>query len=149
MLSTQEVFLIKRGAKVPAEAYLKLDTAGRRKALDTTLAGITWADDPRATQNTNRPAGIDTIEWFASPLDQCRTQLRLADLASRKGLGPIADILRQNPGGSFGPEWPDVRHKGGSEAGVLFVSWRLVGKDGRVLVLAGASRRCALLRRSS
>jgi beta-lactamase class A len=136
MLSTREVFLIKRGTKVPAETYLKLDIAGRRKALDT-LAGITWADDPRATQNTNTPASIDTIEWFASPLDQCRTQLRLADLGSRKGLGPIADILRKNPGTQFGPEWTDVRFKGGSEAGVLFVSWRLVAKDGRVFVMAG------------
>ncbi len=137
ILSTREVFLIKRGSKVPAEAYLKLDTAGRREALDTTLAGVTWADDPKATQNTNRPASIDTIEWFASPLDQCRTQLRLADLASRKGLGPIAGILRENPGMQFGPEWTDVRFKGGSEAGVFFLSWRLVGKDGWVFVLAG------------
>jgi hypothetical protein len=137
MISTRELFLMKRGNKVPADVYLKLDEAGRRKALDTTLAGITWSDDPKAAQNTATPAAIDTIEWFASPLDQCRTQLRLAQLATRHGLEPIADFLRKNPGMQFGPEWTDVRFKGGNEAGVVFASWRLVRNDGRLFVLAG------------
>lgn len=139
MLSTRELFLLKWGRTLPASAYLAMDTAARRRALDTTLAGVGLVADGVATADTTRPAMIDEIEWFASPLDQCRTQLRLAELARRPGLEPVADILRANPGLPFDPAWTDVRFKGGSEAGVVFGSWRLTRNDGRTVVLAGGA----------
>ena len=135
---TREMFLLKWGRTLPAADYLALDTEGRRAALDG-LAGVTLAADLDPALDPSVPRLLDRIEWFASPADECRTQLRLADLATRPGLEPVADILRINPGVPFGEEWTDVRFKGGSEVGLVFVSWRLERRDGRVYVLAGGA----------
>ena len=137
MLSTREFFLIKYGRTLPATEYVAMDADTRRIALDDRLAGVQLADDIPADVDWGTPAHIDTVEWFASPLDQCRTHVRLAQLASRAGLEPIVEILRLNPGVPFDPRWTDVRFKGGSETGVVFTSWRLERADGLVVVLAG------------
>jgi beta-lactamase class A len=139
MLSTRELFLLKHGRTVTAHTYIALDPQSRRTTLDTTLAGVTLAADLPVDVDTTKPTAIDTIEWFATPLDECRTHLRLAALAAKPGLAPVADILRINPGIPFGPEWTDVRFKGGSEAGVAYVSWRFTRNDGRSYTLAGGA----------
>jgi beta-lactamase class A len=138
LLGTRELFLLKRGRTLPAAPYLALDPEARRAALDR-LAGVTLAADIPADTDWTTPAAIDEIEWFASPLDECRTQVRLAELASHAGLAPVADILRLNPGVPFDAAWTDVRFKGGSETGVAYGSWRLTRRDGRTFVLAGGA----------
>jgi len=48
----------------------------------------------------SEPRDLD-LEWFATPGDMCRTQVYLAELATRPGLEPVADILSINPGGGL------------------------------------------------
>ena len=50
----------------------------------------------------------------------------------------MLDILSINPGVPFDEVvWPFVGYKGGSEPGVLAVSWLLERNDGRLFFLAG------------
>jgi Beta-lactamase enzyme family/ORF 12 gene product N-terminal len=137
MLSTRELFVLKFGRSVAAADYLALPAQERRTLLDDRIADLTLAAELDPTFQPTSPTHISDLEWFASPSDMCRTHLRLAELATHPGLEPVADILTANPGVSFGPEWEDVRYKGGSEPGVLFTAWRLQHRDGRVFVVAG------------
>jgi Beta-lactamase enzyme family/ORF 12 gene product N-terminal len=137
MLSTRELFVLKFGHSVPAADYLALPGEQRRTLLDGPIADLSLAAELDPTDQPTSPTRITELEWFATPTDMCRTHLRLAELAARPGLEPIAEILAANPGVPFGPEWEDVRYKGGSEAGVLFTAWRLQHRDGRVFVVAG------------
>jgi hypothetical protein len=101
--------------------------------LDPTLATAPNADGLAQDQ----PRNLD-IEWFASPLDLCRTLVHLDDLASRPGLEPVADILSMNPGAMLDTgEWTDIRHKGGSEPGVTAFAWWLARNDGERYVVVG------------
>jgi hypothetical protein len=136
-LSTRELFLLKWGTTLSSADYLALDAAGRRNALDERLAGVSLLDDLPAGFTPDKPTDIDTIEWFATPADLCRTHVYLARLALRPGLEPVAAILSANPGMALDARWTDVRFKGGSEPGVLFGAWRLADASGRAYVLAG------------
>jgi hypothetical protein len=52
-------------------------------------------------------------------------------------LAPIRRILAQNPGIAFDKKtWPYVAFKGGSEPGVLSLTWLLERSDGRSFVLS-------------
>jgi Beta-lactamase enzyme family/ORF 12 gene product N-terminal len=137
MLSTRELFVLKFGRSVPAMEYLALSVQERRALLDGRIAGLTLAAELDPTFQPTSPTHITDLEWFATPADLCRTHLRLAELATHPGLEPVAEILAANPGVPFGPEWTDVRYKGGSEPGVLFTAWRLQHRDGRTFVVAG------------
>jgi hypothetical protein len=83
------------------------------------------------------PRLIDTIEWFASPIDLARAIAILEAESSRPGLGPLRQILAINPGISFNhTTWPYVAYKGGSEPGVISTTWYLQRRDGRRFVLS-------------
>jgi Beta-lactamase enzyme family/ORF 12 gene product N-terminal len=137
LLSTREFFLLKFGRSVQAADYLALPAEDRRALLDGRIANLTVAAEIDPTFEPRTPNHITDLEWFATPTDLCRTHLRLGDLATHLGLEPVGEILAINPGLPFGPEWEDVRYKGGSELGVLFAAWRLQHRDGRVFVVAG------------
>jgi hypothetical protein len=137
MLTTRELFLLKWGTTVPATEYLALDEAGRRQVLDERLGGVDLVEGLGAAFRPGAPTAVEELEWFATPLDMCRTHVWLASLAARPGLEPVAEILALNPGLPFPDRWRDVRFKGGSEPGVMFVAWRLEQTDGRVFVVAG------------
>ena len=82
------------------------------------------------------PRGIEEAEWFASPFECCRAiaeirsiELSLPEGAVRDGL---SQVLRSNPGMGFdGEVWKSVGFKGGSEPGVLSLTWLLERADGR------------------
>jgi hypothetical protein len=86
------------------------------------------------------PRYVQTLEWFATPAEMCATVLELAELASRKGLEPIDQILSINPGlpQDAQARWDRVWFKGGSEPGVLALVYRLRSgeRDRAVVVLA-------------
>jgi hypothetical protein len=87
------------------------------------------------------PRNIDTIEWFASADDICRLYTTLAALAREPELAKIADVLSRNPGGIGlnSSEWKTTWFKGGSEPGVLTVSYLATTTTGQsyvVVVLA-------------
>ncbi|MEU0567455.1 serine hydrolase [Nonomuraea sp. NPDC005983] len=129
-LSTRELFALK-GADYPrlAERYLSLGTAQRRdylaKVVDKVpLPGIVpWA----------KPRELNTVEWFASPEDVCRVYAKLAGLRSKE----IGQIMSANGGGLGLPPgtWPTVWYKGGSEPGLLDLSYLARTSSGRTFVV--------------
>lgn len=77
--------------------------------------------------------------FLASPQDLCRTLVHLDELAGTPGLESVAEVLSLNPGLPFDTEtWTNARFKGGSEPGVLALSWWLAHADGHRFVVAGA-----------
>jgi hypothetical protein len=118
-----------------ADAYLAADAAGRRKLLDGEVAGssISIAD----LADWNSPRHIDTLEWFASTADLCAAMFALRELSAQPGLGSVSDILAVNPGITVDRvSWSYVGFKGGSEPGVLQLTWLLRRADNRWFVLS-------------
>lgn len=148
LMSTGAFFQLKFISAAPnADDYRALDAAGRSDLLDQIESSVLpWAAGVDAVGTTNAdgvdidaPRDLD-IEFFATPSDICRTHVHLAELAATPGLEPVADILEINPGAGLPFDtnrWPAIRYKGGSEPGVLAVTWWLERNDGRRFVIAG------------
>ncbi|MEV4112270.1 serine hydrolase [Nonomuraea sp. NPDC049695] len=125
-LTTRELFVLK-GADYPrhAKRYLSLGTAGRRAYLDKVVAKV-----PRSGITAwTAPRELDTLEWYASPADLCEVYSHLAALPD----GHIGEVLSINDAG-LGLDkgrWPSVWFKGGSEPGVLDLSYLARSSDGR------------------
>jgi hypothetical protein len=136
LLSTRELFLFKLNPdKASASDYLKLDTAGRRQLL-AALAGATPSIE--AASHWATPRHIDSIEWFASGMDLCGVMAHLAMLSELPGLEPLRGVLSKNPGMQHSIDrqaFPFVGYKGGSEVGVLNLTWLARAKNERWYVI--------------
>ena len=135
MLTTRELFALKLAAPAALrEAFAAASTAERRRllpridALVPTLAsGNGWT----------APRSIDTLEWFASPADLAHAIAALVAEARDPALRPVRAILAINPGVQVDrKQWSYVGFKGGSEPGVLSMTWYLEREDGRAFVLS-------------
>ena len=136
-LTTREMFILKLGQWPElAKRYLAANQAGRRALL----AGIDRAPLPAlaAARTWTTPRDIDSIEWFASASDICRAYASLAALAARPGLSPVGGALSANDGGlQLDPaRWKTVWFKGGSEPGVLTLTYLATTRTGRSYVVA-------------
>ncbi|MEO9131923.1 MAG: serine hydrolase [Sphingomonas sp.] len=140
-LSTLDMFKLKGVAGgALGTRYLALDEKGRRALIEgevrnTPLSAI----DPKLFAN-GKPQSIDTIEWFASPLDLVRV---MDWLRRNTETGPAAEaraILSKNSG--VGPvvagAWRYLGYKGGSEPGVMNMTFVLQGQDGSWYALTGS-----------
>ncbi len=128
-LSTRELFLLKGALTRPqALDYIALDAEGRRAFLDGELAGRSL----REVRPWSFPTFVDELEWFASPEDLCGAMSSLKLLSEAPGGEPVAQILSINPGIPFDAQaWPFIGFKGGSEPGVLNLTWLLRREDER------------------
>lgn len=135
-ITTRDMFVLKATKDADlAKAYLAADAAGRRALLDGQVASTPIAATDLADWTT--PRQIDTLEWFASTADLCAAMATLRDLGRKPGLGPVLDILAVNPGMPVdNARWPYVGFKGGSEPGVLQLTWLLRRADDRWFVLS-------------
>jgi beta-lactamase class A len=135
-LSTRELFVLKLGLKPDeVERYLKLPEARRREYLDKTLASRAPSIDFAGTWKTAR--WVDKIEWFASSNDLCRTMAALWTRAQDPKTARVLDVLAKNPGLPIDTKvWPYVGFKGGSEPGVVNMTYLLRRDDGRWFVVA-------------
>lgn len=118
-LTTREVFVLKAGDEAARNAYLSLDRAGRLAMLRSLETSDIQLSEIMAAL-TGDPVALD-IEWFASARDISRILDRLKD-------DPVArSILAVNKGLSEEAfaGWDYVGYKGGSEQGVLNLSWLL------------------------
>ncbi|MEU4407421.1 serine hydrolase [Streptosporangium sp. NPDC023963] len=129
-LTTRELFLLK-GVNHPAQAsaYLALDTAGRRAYLKDTVAKQSLSD----IVLWQKPREIDTVEWFGSPRDVCRAYAGLLKLGGRQ----VSAVMSANDLGLKldRKKWPVVWAKGGSEMGVLDLSYLARSAGGRTYVV--------------
>jgi beta-lactamase class A len=132
-LGTRELFLLKEtGHADRAQAYLALDAAGRRAYLDGPVAQL-----PRegfAGTDALAPVAIDRLEWFASASDLCRAMdwlRRHTDGGAKSPAAAARGVLAINPGTDLDrATWPYIGFKGGSEPGVLNLTWLLQRRDG-------------------
>lgn len=125
-LSTSELFKLKTPANQKlAEQYLKLDAKGKRRFLNDTIAPIRR----ETVEPYGEPRFVESLEWFASSADVCR----LLDSIRRQTTtdATARQILAINPGLSISPErWQFAGYKGGSEPGVLNMSYLLQSEIG-------------------
>jgi beta-lactamase class A len=135
MFSTEEVFQLKLSAPEElVEEYLAADVEERRRLLETEVAELPL--NPGLAGWWRSPIRIDTIEWFASAEELCRAMATLDAWSQEPGLEPITAILAINPGLPFDPSaWEYVGFKGGSEIGVLNLTWLLRHVDGGTYVM--------------
>jgi beta-lactamase class A len=134
LLSTQAV----TGLKMPANAPLRDRFLAADDAAQTKL--LAEAGDRLRLKNldlsvyTGGPNQIDTIEWFASPADIAR----LLEMLDREGDPVTRAILKINPG--IPPvnarRWDYLGYKGGSEPGIMGMSFLLRSKTGERYVVS-------------
>jgi hypothetical protein len=124
-LATNEAFKLKSSLATPLRiAYVAGDTARRRAllgSLDTVVAGEGLRSAPMA---------IESIEWFASARQMCAAMESLRLEIARDSV--IGGILAVNPGLHVSRErWDFVGYKGGSEPGVLNMTYLLKARGGQ------------------
>lgn len=112
-----------------AAAYLSMDARSRRDFLDDVIAGVDR--EGIIFSGEGGPSYRDRIEWFATASDLCRA----VDWIRRRTEGGPAraarDILAINrPLMGVGKNWRYVGYKGGSEPGVLNLTYLLQSQGG-------------------
>jgi hypothetical protein len=133
-LTTHEMSMLKWGSSEETRAsFLAGDHAHKLQVLAALPRVPATLDALTASAG---PVAVDSLEWFASPLDLCRAHARL------QTKGPeVRAILSENPGTRFDPsKWSYVAFKGGSEPGVLCFAWLAKRHDNRVFAVALALR---------
>jgi hypothetical protein len=133
-LSTREAFALKLGPASGLDLWKKADEPGRRALLRGIASAEAKSFDP--ARLASAPLANDVVEWFASPADLVRT----LDWLRRSGDETALKLLAINPGldptlargfGYFG-------YKGGSEPGVLSLSFLMRRRGGEWLALSVA-----------
>lgn len=137
-LTTREMFTLKLDDwPALADRYLAARQAGRRALLART---VDRAPLPAlaAAAGWTTPRDINSIEWFASATDICHVYASLAALARRPGLAPVAGAFQINDFGlGLNPaQWKTTWFKGGSEPGVLTLTYMATTRTGHSYVVA-------------
>ena len=116
-----------------ANHFLSLDPVQRLSYLTSTVDRVRAS----AIMSTSSPRAIDSVEWFASPLDICHALSGLSSLESQPGLSPLSTILSTNNGGIplNVATWPRIWFKGGSEPGVLTLGYLARDSAGKSFVV--------------
>lgn len=135
LLSTLEMGLIKTGPDAGAMAWRNASEADRRRLLASDYAARDAArvDIARFTGN---PLHIDSLEWFASAADLARTM----DWLCRNGDDTARAIMAINPAlpQQLRSTFPYVGYKGGSEPGVISLTWLIRDSAGGWYVVTGS-----------
>jgi beta-lactamase class A len=136
MLSTRELTGLKLSATSDQQdAYVDGSVEDRLRLLETLIGPMPLPTD-EALAAWTEPRRIDQIEWFASAEELCRAMAYLAGQARRPDLLPVTEILSLNPGTVIDrATWPTILFKGGSEPGVLNLTYLATRSDGRSFVL--------------
>lgn len=130
--TTRELFVVKFDRDIRA-SYLAADETERRALLAGPVAEADIRTILTRAAGWTEPIEIEALEWFASPTDLCRVLVELvADEDAR-------DVLSENPGiPDPTGRWSFIGFKGGSEPGVLNLSWLVEDADGASYVVAGS-----------
>lgn len=134
LLSTQQVTGLKMTANAALrDRFLAADDAQQTRLLEE--AGETLRlKNLDLSVYTGGPNQIDTIEWFASPADIAR----LLAMLERDADPVTRAILKVNPGippVSAG-RWAYLGYKGGSEPGIMGLSFVAKGKQGERYIVS-------------
>lgn len=134
LLSTLELAAIKTGPAPALAAWEQADEAGRRRMLARDYADLD-ASRIDIARFTGNPLHID-LEYYASAADM----VRVMDWLHRNADATARAILAINPG--LGPqlrgELAYIGFKGGSEPGVLNLTWLVRSRAGAWEVITGS-----------
>jgi beta-lactamase class A len=133
-LSTVEAFALKANPDLRAR-FLKATEAQQRDLLDTQKALLTLDKIGGGTIG-GAPASIDTIEWFASPAD-ILTLMRSLRMQRDDRMMAIMGI-NNGLGAAIKKDWQYMGYKGGSEPGVISMSYLLRSHTGKWYVATGS-----------
>ena len=126
-MTTREMFLVKADPQLRAR-YATANEAERRRLL-AQLEGETAPVATVAAAFGGLPLAIDTIEWFASPDDLRRLMRSLDDPQFERARALMT--ANRNLDERAASQWAYVGYKGGSEPGVLNLTWLLRDKSDR------------------
>ena len=132
-LSTLEMFALK-GSEANMRKYIAGDETVRRLILADFEDDVGGDPDKVSPPRFVEPTAIDTVQWFASGRDLQNVARRLSEMQDPV-VRSVLGVSKALPAG-LAEEWNYVGYKGGSEPGVLNLTWLLQAKDGRWYVLA-------------
>ena len=137
-LTTREIFVLKLDQwPALAQRYVTAGEPTRRALLASTVdrARLPALEE---TGGWIEPRDIDRLEYFASASDLCRAYTSLAALARQPGLAPIGQVLSLNDDGlQLDPaHWQTTWFKGGSEPGVMTLTFLATTRSGHSYVVA-------------
>lgn len=137
-LKTMEMFRIKLAPdKTLASRYANADEAARRTLLATDGEVAKVIPDLAFAEKWTVPIEIEKVEWFASAEDCCKAMVHLHELEQKPGMDELKRVLRINSGIPFDKKtWPSVAFKGGSEPGVMNLTWLFEREDGAKFVVS-------------
>ncbi|MEQ1550182.1 serine hydrolase [Sphingorhabdus sp.] len=134
MLTTVEAFALKSNPAL-RQRFEKASEAGQRELLASERAALSYSAIDMSHLGSG-PVAIDSVEWFASPAD---TALLLNNLR-RSNSQTTRDIMAVNSG--IGPaaagKWRYLGYKGGSEPGVISMSFLTQSKAGDWYAISGS-----------
>jgi beta-lactamase class A len=122
-LTTLEFFKLKWAAPVAlTEKYKTATLIERTKILNQEVASISSSQVGQNGVSMASPSNIHSIEWFGSTEDLCRAMFHLKDQKAPE----VLDTLSKNtPFIESNSVWSYRGYKGGSEAGVLSMTYLL------------------------
>lgn len=126
-LTTRELFVLKTLSRETLDQWSRGPAAARAEIAARLAAANPSLEEVNAAF-ANGPKALG-IEWFASPADLARLYAHM-----RRTADPAAfDILGINPSatGSVKANWRAIGFKGGSEPGVMNLTWFLTDAEGR------------------
>ena len=133
-MTTRDMFTLKftRNGK-PAEVYASATEEQRRDMLRTMTASVPLD----SIQFVEEPILPDKVEWFATTADLCRAMDWLRRRSKDAAARPLLGVLGINEGVDINADaWTTIGYKGGSETGVLNMTYLLERKDGRWFALS-------------
>ena len=127
LLTTRELFMLKADAELRRQ-YLAANTAQRRVLLVNNIA--TYPPLSAVTGAlSGAPVAIDTLEWFASTKSLNTLMQRLSGPEHETARTIMATNRAMSD--TAARKWAYVGYKGGSEPGVLNMTWLLQDKAGQ------------------
>ncbi len=135
LLTSAEAFALKMPANSDLLARWRTGSVEARRALLSDEAKRLTRDRVDIGSVAETPAAIDTAEWFASPRDM----IAAMDWLRRHG-GDALPIMAVNPGiaPADAKRWRYLGYKGGSEPGVMAMTFLAQRQDGTWFALSGA-----------
>jgi beta-lactamase class A len=134
VLTTAEAFALKSNPALRAR-FQKATEAQQRDLLEKEAAALKFERiDP--AQLGSGPVAIDSIEWFASPADLAN----LLNTIRRTGNQTALEVMAVNKGvaSTSAAKWKYLGYKGGSEPGVISMSFLAQSRTGDWYAISGS-----------
>ena len=132
-LSTIEAFLLKSDYQGARAKYEAASETKQRAILQRKISGIGF-DKINTANLIAKPAAIDTIEWFASPNDIVLLMDHLRVINNQT----VLEIMAKSVAPATAKPWNYVGSKGGSELGVIAMSFLAKAPSGTWNIVSGS-----------